>query len=333
MQVQETCKMVHGTDSTGFYLTDWAGFEMDDFSILGLDPEMEAAKPEADYLVRLGERIRNIRAQRGMTRKILARDSKVSERYLAQLEMGQGNISINLLRQVAHALATPLADLLQEEEVSVEMKLLNEFLMRLDPQQLQRVWELLFVEFGSMHAQGKRERIALIGLRGGGKSTLGPMLAKRLGVPFIALSGEIEREAGTTMSEVFSLYGQSGYRRYERRALEAVVTKNKRAVIEIPGGLVTEPATFELLLSSCMVIWLAATPEEHMLRVVAQGDHRPMDDNNEAMEDLRRILQGRAALYGKADVTLSTSGRSVEQSLEELSSIIKTHATSGVVPA
>ncbi|RZI41077.1 helix-turn-helix domain-containing protein [Herbaspirillum sp. HC18] len=299
---------------------------MDDFSILGLDPNMETAKPEADYLAKLGERVRNIRAQRGMTRKILARDSKVSERYLAQLEMGQGNISINLLRQVAHALATPLSDLLQEEETSVEMKLLHEFLVRLDPQQLQRVWELLFVEFGGMHAQGKRERIALIGLRGGGKSTLGAALSKRLGVPFIRLSHEIEREAGTSMGEMFSLYGQSGYRRYERRALEAVVAKNKRAVIEIPGGLVAEPGTFELLLSSCMVVWVATSPEEHMARVIAQGDHRPMDDNNEAMEDLRRILQGRAPLYGKADITLNTSGKTVEQSLEELSAAVESYS-------
>lgn len=298
---------------------------MDELSILGLNPELEKSKPEPDYLVRLGERIRNIRAQRGMTRKILARDSKVSERYLAQLEMGQGNISINLLRQVAYALATPLADLLQEEELSVEMKLLHEFLVRLDPLQLQRVWELLFVEFGNLHAQGRRERIALIGLRGGGKSTLGMLLAKRLGVPFIKLSQEIEREAGTSMGEVFSLYGQSGYRRYERRALEAVVTKNKRAVIEIPGGLVAEPGTFELLLSSCMVVWLRTSPEEHMARVIAQGDHRPMDDNNEAMEDLRRILQGRAPLYGKADITLNTSGKSAQQSLEELNRILELH--------
>jgi XRE family aerobic/anaerobic benzoate catabolism transcriptional regulator len=181
---------------------------------------------------------------------------------------------------------------------------------------------LLFGEFGSMHAQGKRERIALIGLRGGGKTTLGALLAKRMGVPFIRLSREIEREAGTSMDEIFSLYGQSGYRRYEKRALEAVVTKNKQAVIEIPGGLVTEPAAFELLLTSCLVVWLTATPDEHMARVIAQGDHRPMDDNNEAMEDLRRILQGRAQLYGKADITLSTSGKSVQQSLDELSNAI-----------
>lgn len=300
---------------------------MDDLSILGINPDLETHKPQPDYLVRLGERIRNIRAQRGMTRKILARDSKVSERYLAQLEMGQGNISINLLRQVADALATPLADLLQEEELSVEMKLLHEFLVRLDAQQLQRVWELLFVEFGNLHAQGRRERIALIGLRGSGKSTLGTLLAKRLGVPFIKLSQEIEREAGTPMGEVFSLYGQSGYRRYERRALEAVVTKNKRAVIEIPGGLVTEPGTYELLLSSCMVVWLQTSPEEHMARVMAQGDHRPMDDNNEAMEDLRRILQGRAQLYGKADVTLSTSGMTVQQSLDQLLRVLETRAS------
>ena len=305
---------------------------MDEFSILGLNAALETTKPEPDYLVRLGERIRNIRAQRGMTRKILARDSKVSERYLAQLEMGQGNISINLLRQVAYALATPLADLLQEEELSVEMKLLHEFLVRLDPVQLQRVWELLFIEFGNLHAQGRRERIALIGLRGGGKSTLGTLLAKRLGMPFIKLSQEIEREAGTSMDEVFSLYGQSGYRRYERRALEAGVTKNKRAVIEIPGGLVTEPGTFELLLSSCMVVWLATSPEEHMARVIAQGDHRPMDDNNEAMEDLRRILQGRAPLYGKADITLNTSGKSVQQSLEELNRVLELHPSTVAMP-
>lgn len=302
---------------------------MDDFSILGLNPEVEAVKPEADYLVRLGERIRNMRAQRGMTRKILARDSKVSERYLAQLEMGQGNISINLLRQVAHALATPLADLLQDEELSVEMRLLHEFLVRLDPHQLQRVWELLFVEFGNLHAQGRRERIALIGLRGGGKSTLGGLLAKQWGIPFIKLSQEIEREAGTPLSEVFSLYGQTGYRRYERRALETVVTKNKRAVIEIPGGLVAEPATFELLLSSCLVVWLMASPEEHMARVIAQGDHRPMDDNNEAMEDLRRILQGRAPLYSKADITLNTSGKTAQQSLDELTRTIEQYTLSG----
>lgn len=298
---------------------------MDDLDILGLLTPEETTGSETDYLVRLGERVRTIRSQRGITRKILARDSKVSERYLAQLEMGQGNVSINLLRQVARALATPLTDLLQEEDLPVELKLLNEFLVRLDGSQLQRVWELLFVEFGNLHAQGRRERIALIGLRGGGKSTLGPLLAKRLGIPFIRLSQEIVREAGTSMSEVFSLYGQSGYRRYERRALDAVISKHKRAVIEVPGGLVAEPGTFELLLSSCIVAWLKTTPEDHMARVIAQGDLRPMDDNNEAMEDLRRILQGRAPLYGKADITLDTTDKNIQQSLEELSTALEPH--------
>lgn len=302
---------------------------MDEIGISGFETELETGRSYGDYLLKLGERVRNIRAQRGMTRKILARDSKVSERYLAQLEMGRGNISINLLRQVVFALGTSLSELLQEEEPSVEMRLLHEFLVRLDPQQLQRVWELLFVEFGSLHAQGKRERIALIGLRGGGKTTLGGLLAKRLGVPYIRLSQEIEREAGISMGEIFSLYGQPGYRRYERRALEAVVTKNKRAIIEIPGGLVAEPGTFELLLSSCMVVWLTASPEEHMARVVAQGDHRPMDDNNEAMEDLRRILQVRAPLYSKAEITLDTSGKTVQQSLEELNRAVDPRAAPG----
>ena len=302
---------------------------MDEIGISGFETELETGRSYGDYLLKLGERVRNIRAQRGMTRKILARDSKVSERYLAQLEMGRGNISINLLRQVVFALGTSLSELLQEEEPSVEMRLLHEFLVRLDPQQLQRVWELLFVEFGSLHAQGKRERIALIGLRGGGKTPLGGLLAKRLGVPYIRLSQEIEREAGISMGEIFSLYGQPGYRRYERRALEAVVTKNKRAIIEIPGGLVAEPGTFELLLSSCMVVWLTASPEEHMARVVAQGDHRPMDDNNEAMEDLRRILQVRAPLYSKAEITLDTSGKTVQQSLEELNRAVDPRAAPG----
>ena len=278
-----------------------------------------AANGEAEYLRVLGERIREARARRGMTRKILARDSKVSERYLAQLEAGQGNISIALLRQVAHAMGLPLSDLVREEpDRPVELTLLVQTLARLAPKDLKEARKLLSDAFGTAVESERRHRIALIGLRGAGKSTLGALLARNLGVPFIELDREIERESGTSLGEVFDLYGQSAYRRYERRALETVIERHDRAVIATGGSIVSEPATFDLLLSACYTVWLTAAPEEHMGRVVAQGDHRPMADNEEAMEDLRRILEGRHALYSKADARVDTAGKTVEQSLRDL---------------
>jgi XRE family aerobic/anaerobic benzoate catabolism transcriptional regulator len=161
-------------------------------------------------------------------------------------------------------------------------------------------------------------RVALIGLRGAGKSTLGALLAKDLGVPFVELDREIEREAGTSLSEIFLLYGQQGYRRYERRCLEKLIAERGRCVIATGGSIVSEPATYDLLLSACFTIWLKAAPEEHMARVIAQGDTRPMAGNLEAMDDLRRILDGRAALYARADATVDTAGRSVERSMKDL---------------
>jgi len=278
---------------------------------------------EAAYLRLLGDRIRDARARRGMTRKILARDSKVSERYLAQLEAGQGNISIALLRQVAHAMGLPLADLVREEpDRPVELTLLIQTLARLQAKDLVQARRLLAETFGAAVASERRHRIALIGLRGAGKSTLGARLAKAMGVPFIELDREIERESGTSLSEVFDLLGQAAYRRYERRALETVIERHDRAVIATGGSIVSEPATFDLLLSACFTVWLTAAPEEHMSRVVAQGDHRPMAENDEAMEDLRRILAGRNALYAKADVTVDTAGKTPEQSLRELKAAV-----------
>jgi len=274
---------------------------------------------EAEYLKLLGDRIREARARRGMTRKILARDSGVSERYLAQLEAGHGNISIMLLRHIAEAMGLPLTDLVREEpDRPVELTLLIQTLGRLSPKELVQARKLLTEAFGAAVRSERRDRIALIGLRGAGKSTLGAALAKEYGVPYIELDREIERESGTSLSEVFDLYGQAAYRRYERRALEAVLERYDRAIIATGGSIVSEPATFDLLLSACFTVWLTATPEEHMARVVAQGDYRPMADNEEAMEDLRRILDGRSALYAKADATVETSGKSVEQSLSEL---------------
>jgi XRE family transcriptional regulator, aerobic/anaerobic benzoate catabolism transcriptional regulator len=283
----------------------------------------EAAGDETDYLRALGDRIREARARRGMTRKILARDSGVSERYLAQLESGQGNISIILLRQVAQAMGLPLADLVREgPERPVELALLLQALERLSPQELQQARQLLGGVFGAAMAEGRRHRIALIGLRGAGKSTLGRGLAERLGVPFLELDREIERESGLELSEIFALYGQAAFRRYERRSLEAIIERHPRAVIATGGSLVSEPGTFDLLLAACFTVWLKAAPEEHMGRVIAQGDVRPMADNAEAMEDLRRILAGREALYSKADAVVDTAGRTVAESLAALQTAV-----------
>ncbi|MDE2228141.1 MAG: helix-turn-helix transcriptional regulator [Alphaproteobacteria bacterium] len=279
---------------------------------------------EGEYLRTLGERIRAARARRGMTRKILARDSGVSERYLAQLESGLGNISIVLLRQIARAMGLPVSDLVRDgPDRPVELTLLIQTLARLSPKDFAQARNLLTKNFGAAAEHERRHRIALIGLRGAGKSTLGMKLAKELRVPFVELDREIERESGTRLGEIFDLYGQAAYRRYERRALENVIAQYDRAVIATGGSIVSEPATFDLLLSACYTIWLSAVPEEHMNRVIAQGDYRPMADNEAAMDDLRRILDGRNALYGKADATVATTGKTVEQSYGELRSLIR----------
>ena len=253
-----------------------------------------------------------------MTRKILAHDSGVSERYLAQLESGQGNASVLLLQRIAAALNLSLTELLQQgPEQPAELTLIEQFLQRLPAQKLSAVRSQLMRDYGAAHAD-RMKRIALIGLRGAGKSTLGSRLAKELEVPFIELDREVEREAGTSLSEIFLLYGQAGYRRYERRCLENVVKNNERAVIATGGSIVSEPGTYDLLLSTCRTVWLKAQPEEHMARVVAQGDTRPMTGNREAMQDLHRILRGRNALYGRADVTIDTAHKSIEKSLQQL---------------
>jgi len=253
-----------------------------------------------------------------MSRKVLAADSGVSERYLAQLEAGLGNVSILLLRQIASALGLPLTELLAESaEEDAELNLATQFLKKLPRQKLAAVHSQLVRDYGNARDE-RLKRIALIGLRGAGKSTLGAKLAKALSAPFVELDREIEREAGTSLSEIFLLYGQPGYRRYERRSLERVLDKNDRAVIATGGSIVSEPGTYELLLSSCFTVWLKAAPEEHMARVIAQGDTRPMAGNDQAMEDLRRILEGRAMLYREADVIVDTAGKTVEKSLAEL---------------
>lgn len=274
---------------------------------------------ESEYLKLVGERVRQARARRGMTRKLLARDSGVSERYLAQLETGQGNISILLLRQIAKALDIPLEALvLQGSDPPVDLVHTTEFLRRLPAAELTEARRLLVEHFGGVDAEARRGRIALIGLRGAGKSTLGAMLADRLEVPFLELDRLIEQESGVALSAIFDLYGQSGFRRLERRCLDQVIARYPRFVLATGGSLVSEPATFERLLTMCLTVWLRATPEEHMQRVIAQGDMRPMADNRESMSDLRRILEVREPLYRKGDVTIDTADSSPQESAEVL---------------
>ncbi|MGH8629462.1 MAG: helix-turn-helix transcriptional regulator [Burkholderiales bacterium] len=278
---------------------------------------------EGGLLRALGERVRTARARRGMTRKTLAHDSGVSERHLAQLESGQGNISILLLAQIGTALGVSLVDLLRPaDEEPAELAVIQQFLRRLPAQRLARVREQLLREYGS-GAADRRKRIALIGLRGAGKSTLGAALAAELRVPFVELDREVEREAATGLSEIFLLYGQQGYRRYERRCLEKTLEAHDRCVIATGGSIVSEPATFDLLLSTCFTVWLKALPEEHMSRVIAQGDTRPMAGNAQAMDDLRRILDSRSMLYSQADAIVDTARRKVKQSLRELKRTIQ----------
>ena len=283
----------------------------------------EAGK--SPLLQALGERVRNLRARRGLTRRGLASAAVVSERHLANLEYGTGNVSILVLQQIANALQCSMAELLGDvTTASAEWLLLRELLEVRSEADLKRVrlaaGEILgTAPIGDPH---RASRVALIGLRGAGKSTLGRMLAEQLNVPFLELNQEIERVAGCSVREIYDLYGAGAYRRYERRALEEAVQIYSDVVIATPGGIVSDPATFNELLSHCTTVWLQAQPDEHMSRVVAQGDTRPMAANPEAMDDLRRILDGRSAFYSKADHVLDTSGKSVAQSLKQLKALV-----------
>ncbi|MGO4305678.1 helix-turn-helix transcriptional regulator [Cupriavidus sp. RAF12] len=298
------------------------------------EPQLNAeARPAGErdpYLTQLGDRIRSLRASRGMSRKDLARGAGVSERYLANLETGTGNASVLLLRQVAGALDVPLPVVLAEVDGhadpagqsghrAAEFSQLVQWLAQLPAGDLARVRDAARHALSPAESRDARHRrIALIGLRGAGKSTLGRALATAEGMPFVELNTAIEQEAGASLSEIHSLYGQAAYRRYEMRALERVLREHDTMVLATPGSLVSEPATFNLLLSRCYTVWVRTSPEEHMARVVAQGDMRPMEGNREAMTDLRRILQARAPLYARADVSIDTSGQDADTSLKAL---------------
>jgi XRE family transcriptional regulator, aerobic/anaerobic benzoate catabolism transcriptional regulator len=287
-------------------------------------PESRRGEAPADeaYLKRVGERVRLGRARRGMSRKILSRASGVSERYLAELERGAGNASLLVLRQIADALGMEAAQLIGDQpERPIDLTLAVHQLERLAPAELAEARRLLAQRFGKPAASAQG-RIALVGLRGAGKTTLGQLAAQALAVPFVELDREIERASGMELSEIFATHGQATYRRLERRCLETIIARFDRAVIAAGGSLVTEPATYDLLLSSCFVVWLSATPDEHMARVLAQGDLRPMAEGPQAMDDLQAILESRTPLYAQADAEVDTSARSEAQAFATLLAVV-----------
>ena len=277
------------------------------------------------FLMSLGERVRNLRSRKGMTRKAVAMAADVSERHLANLEYGTGNVSVLVLLQVSHALQCSLAELLGDISTSTpEWLLIRELLGKRTESDLRRARVQLTEMFGEGgDAAARRTRIALIGLRGAGKTTLGQRLADDLGFPFIELSREIEKFAGCQISEIHNLYGANAYRRYERRALEEAIQIYPEAIIATPGGLVSDSANFNLLLSHCTTAWLQASANDHMARVAAQGDLRPMAASPEAMEDLKRILEGRSAFYSKAEISINTSAQDVDASFKRLNTEVR----------
>jgi len=284
---------------------------------LALGTEEEEKNP---LLTAFGERLRTLRARRGLTRKAVAQAADVSERYLANLEHGTGNPSLLILDQIAGALQCSMAELIGDVTASSpEWLLIRELLEGRGEPDLQRARVAIGEALGTGgDRRARSRRIALIGLRGAGKSTLGHMLADDLDVPFIELSQEIEKVAGYSIREIQDLYGPTAYRRYERRALEETLQIHPEVVLATPGGLVSDAATFNLLLSHCTTVWLQADPEDHMSRVARQGDMRPMAASQEAMDDLRRILAGRASFYSRAQLALDTSRQPLPETFQLL---------------
>jgi len=285
------------------------------------------ATEEQQFLTTLGRRVRHMRALRGMSRKVLARVSGISERYIAQLEGGQGNVSIKLLRRAAAAMGVRVEDLIVHEAAPQDWPIIRDLLRGATPAQVAQARAILaggapvpVVE----RAAPPADRVALIGLRGAGKSTLGRIAAERLGWRFVELNREIERTDGLSVAAILALYGQEGLRRREQAMLRKLITRPGPMIVATGGGIVAEPLTFDLLLASFVTVWLKAAPEEHMARVRQQGDLRPMADDRAAMQELRTILESREPLYARARVTVDTTGIAVEAAAEKLVAAIKT---------
>ena len=268
--------------------------------------------PEAGFLEQLGQRVRTMRALRGMSRKVLAKVSGISERYIAQLESGKGNVSIVLLRRVSNAMGAHLEDLIPSTDPAPDWQVIRDLLRKASPNQIAQAKDVLSGGSASTHRRTSFAGIALIGLRGAGKSTLGKMLAKEIGWNFVELNKEIERQNGLSVAEIIALYGQEGFRRMEQTALTQLLARKEPVVLATGGGIVSEPLTFDLILSSFYTIWLKAEPEEHMARVRKQGDLRPMADDRSAMAELRNILLSREPLYARASAVVNTAGLTVD---------------------
>jgi XRE family aerobic/anaerobic benzoate catabolism transcriptional regulator len=274
----------------------------------------KSSDPETSFLEQLGQRVRTMRALRGMSRKVLAKVSGISERYIAQLEGGKGNVSIVLLRRVSNAMGAHLEDLIPASEPSPDWAVIRDLLRKASPNQIAQAKDVLAGQNTSLQRAG----IALIGLRGAGKSTLGKMLAKEIGWNFVELNKEIEAQNGLSVAEIIALYGQEGFRRMEQAALGELLVRKQLTVLATGGGIVSEPLTFDLVLSSFYTIWLKAEPEEHMARVRGQGDLRPMADNRSAMAELRTILRSREPLYARASAVVDTAGLTVDEAAARL---------------
>ncbi len=281
----------------------------------------ETRDPETSFLEQLGQRVRTTRALRGMSRKVLAKVSGISERYIAQLEGGKGNVSIVLLRRVSHAMGAHLEDLIPAGAPSPEWPVIRDLLRKATPNQIAQARDVLAGQ-GAAAARRSFSGIALIGLRGAGKSTLGKLLAKKIGWNFVELNKEIEAQNGLSVAEIIALYGQEGFRRMEQAALAQLLARKELMVLATGGGIVSEPLTFDLILSSFYTIWVKAEPEEHMARVRKQGDLRPMADDRSAMEELRTILKSREPLYARAAAVVDTAGLSVDAAAARLNEAV-----------
>jgi XRE family transcriptional regulator, aerobic/anaerobic benzoate catabolism transcriptional regulator len=281
----------------------------------------EASDPESSFLEQLGQRVRTMRALRGMSRKVLAKVSGISERYIAQLESGKGNVSIVLLRRVSNAMGAHLEDLIPSSDPAPDRQgdwqVIRDLLRKATPAQIAQAKDVLAGHGTSSHPASFCG-IALIGLRGAGKSTLGKILAKRIGWNFVELNKEIEAQNGLSVAEIIALYGQEGFRRMEQSALQQLLARKELMVLATGGGIVSEPLTFDLILSSFYTVWLKAEPEEHMARVRRQGDLRPMADDRSAMAELRNILLSREPLYSRASAVVDTAGLSVDAAAAKL---------------
>jgi len=277
-------------------------------------------------LFALGVRVKTLRAKRGMPRRVLAATAAISERHIANLESGIGNVSVLVLDQIAQALDCSMTELLSDDSSGgAEWHMIRKLLDGRGPEALLQAHKALTDLFIARPAGQRSDRIALVGLRGAGKSTLGRMLAARLNRPFIELRAEVGRLAGGPPAEIQALYGSTTFRRYERQALEETLRTHKSCVIATAGGLASDTASMQLLITNCFTLWLQASPEEHMSRVIAQGELRPMGDPRAAIEDLRLVLETRAPFYAKADLAFNTSGKSLDEAFAGLVALLAEH--------